>query len=119
MESTKLKFTRASAEAIQRWRELRLGMFIHWGPVSLRGTEIGWSRGNGVTVEDYDGLYRQFNPVHFNANEWVIVAKEAGMRYLVLTTKHHDGFCLWPTKQTDYHIGNTPFRRDVVGELDP
>jgi alpha-L-fucosidase len=107
----------APPEAIARWRAARFGMFIHWGPVSLKGTEIGWSRGAQVPVEEYDNLYRQFNPTLFNADEWVSVAKSAGMKYLVITTKHHDGFCLWDTKETDYNIMNTPFGRDVVKEL--
>ena len=92
-------------------------MFVHWGPVSLRGTEIGWSRGDAVPVEEYDALYRRFDPLAFDARAWARLARDAGMRYLVLTTKHHDGFCLWPSRLTDYHIGNTPFRRDVVREL--
>jgi alpha-L-fucosidase len=92
-------------------------MFIHWGPVSLKGTEIGWSRGDGVPIEEYDNLYKQFNPSKFNADEWVKIAKDAGAKYIILTTKHHDGFCLFDTKQTDYSIMNTPFGRDVVKEL--
>ncbi len=95
------------------WREARFGMFVHWGPVSLRGTEIGWSRGKEVPVEEYDGLYRRFDPTLFDARAWARLAKDAGMGYLVLTTKHHDGFCLWPSALTDYDIEATPFRRDV------
>ncbi|MGM9475014.1 alpha-L-fucosidase [Pedobacter sp. GSP4] len=95
----------------------RFGMFIHWGPVSLRGTEIGWSRDKQVSKEDYDNLYKEFNPVLFNADEWVKAAKDAGMKYLTITARHHDGFCLWPTKFTDYNIMNTPFKKDVVGAL--
>ncbi len=110
--------TRAESDAgMQWWRESRFGMFIHWGPVSLKGTEIGWSRGKEVPIDEYDQLYKQFNPTKFDAEEWVKVAKEAGMKYLVITSKHHDGFCLWPSKYTDYHIGNTPFKRDVLKEL--
>jgi len=103
--------------AVKRWQDLRFGMFIHWGPVSLTGHEIGWSRGHQVPLEKYDNLYKEFNPVKFNADEWVRIAQAAGMKYMVLTTKHHDGFCLWDTKFTDYNIMNTPFRRDVVKEL--
>ncbi len=109
--------TPAQPEAIKNWQDARFGMFIHWGPVALKGTEIGWSRGAQVPIEEYDNLYKQFNPTKFNADEWVAVAKAAGMKYMVLTTKHHDGFCLWDTKQTDYSIMNTPFKRDVVKEL--
>lgn len=108
------------------WREARFGLFIHWGPVSLKGTEISWSRANSNTncpnkgeipVEVYDNLYRQFNPTNFNAHEWAKIARDAGTKYVVLTAKHCDGFCLWHTKVIDYHIGNSPFRRDVCGEL--
>lgn len=95
----------------------RFGMFIHWGPVALRGTEIGWSRNREVKQPEYDSLYKEFNPVLFNADSWVKAAKDAGMKYLTITAKHHDGFCLWPTKFTDYNIMNSPFKRDVVGEL--
>jgi alpha-L-fucosidase len=95
----------------------RFGMFIHWGPVALRGTEIGWSRNREVKQGEYDSLYKEFNPVLFNADNWVKAAKDAGMKYLTITAKHHDGFCLWPTKFTDYNIMNSPFKRDIVGEL--
>ncbi|MCC6290237.1 MAG: alpha-L-fucosidase [Chitinophagaceae bacterium] len=95
----------------------RFGMFIHWGPVSLRGTEIGWSRDKQVTKEDYDSLYKEFNPVLFNADAWVKAAKDAGMKYLTITARHHDGFCLWPTKFTSYNIMNTPYKKDIVGAL--
>ena len=107
----------ADRAAVDHWRSLRFGMFIHWGPVSLTGHEIGWSRGAQTPVEIYDNLCKQFNPTNFNADQWVGIAKAAGMKYVVLTTKHHDGFCLWDTKLTDYNIINTPFHRDVVKEL--
>jgi len=110
-------WTPAKPEALQRWQEMRFGMFIHWGPVSIKGTEIGWSRGGQVPVGEYDNLYKQFNPAKFDADHWVAIAKAAGMKYIVLTTKHHDGFCLWDTKLTDYNIMHTPFHRDVVKEL--
>lgn len=107
----------ADPAAMKQWQDRRFGMFIHWGPVSLTGQEIGWSRGQQVPVEEYDQLYKQFNPTKFNARQWVKAAQGAGVKYIVLTTKHHDGFCLWDTKQTDYNIMNSPFGRDVVKEL--
>ncbi len=119
-------YLKASEEDVQWWRELKFGLFVHWGPVSLKGTEIGWSRGGErrgtggtgeIPVEVYDNLYKQFNPVEFNAAEWVQIAKDAGMRYMVFTSKHHDGFCMFNTQLTDYKITNSPFKRDVVGEL--
>ncbi|HXI71700.1 MAG TPA: alpha-L-fucosidase [Verrucomicrobiae bacterium] len=108
------------------WRDARFGMFIHWGPVSLTGQEISWSRANSNTnspnhgatpAEVYDNLYKRFNPTNFNANEWVDIAKSSGMKYMVLTAKHGDGFLLWDSKVDGYNIGATPFHRDVCAEL--
>jgi alpha-L-fucosidase len=116
----------AKPESLQRWREWRLGMFIHWGPVSFTEKEISWSRANtnpqcpnyGPTpADEYDNLYKKFDPVKFDANEWVAIARAAGMKYMVLTVKHCDGFLLWDSKVSDYNIMNTPFRRDVASEL--
>jgi alpha-L-fucosidase len=102
---------------MRNWQDKRFGMFIHWGPVSLTAKEIGWARGTQVPIDLYDNLYKQFNPTNFNADEWVQIAKAGGVKYIVLTTKHHDGFCLWDTRQTDYNIMHSPFGRDVVKEL--
>lgn len=117
----------ADEKDMQWYRDAKFGLFIHWGPVSLKGTEIGWSRGgerkfpnskgNEIPVEIYDNLYKEFNPVKFNADEWVSIAKAAGMKYLVFTTKHHDGFAMFDSQLTDYKITNSPFKRDVVKEL--
>ena len=104
-------------ESLKKWQDRKFGLFIHWGPVSLRGTEIGWSRGVQVPVDEYDHLYKEFNPVLFDAKEWVSIAREAGMKYLVITSKHHDGFCLWPSNFTNYDIISTPFRKDILKEL--
>jgi alpha-L-fucosidase len=121
--------TNAHSAELEAWRAERFGMFIHWGPVSLKGTEIGWSRGgerrgyrsqgNQVPVEVYDNLYKEFNPTNFDARAWVATAKAAGMKYLVFTTRHHDGFSMFDTKADDYKITSplSPFRRDVVKEL--
>ena len=103
--------------ALNRWQAMRFGMFIHWGPVSLTGQEIGWSRGAQTPVAEYDNLYTRFNPEKFNADEWVSAARAAGMKYIVLTTKPHDGFCLFDTKLTDFNIMKSPFKRDVTREL--
>lgn len=108
---------KTSKAVMDDFMDQRFGMFIHWGPVTLRGTEIGWSRGHEVPVEDYDNLYKEFNPVLFDADAWVKTAKDAGMKYLTIISKHHDGFCLWPTKFSDYNIMNSPYKKDIVGEL--
>jgi alpha-L-fucosidase len=118
----------APKAAIERWKDLRFGMFVHWGPVSIVGTEIGWSRagerrgrtGTGnVPVEVYDNLYRMFNPVKFDPDQWVQLAKDAGMKYLVFTTRHHDGFTNFDSKLTDYKITSekSPYRKDIVRML--
>jgi len=104
-------------QSMKDFMDLRFGMFIHWGPVTLRGTEIGWSRNHQVAQNDYDSLYKEFDPVLFDADAWVKTAKDAGMKYIVITAKHHDGFCLWPTAYTKYNIMQTPFKKDVVGAL--
>jgi alpha-L-fucosidase len=120
--------SRAPAEALRRWQDRRFGMFIHYGPVSLKGAEISWSRAgerrdrqetitNGIPAAAYDQLYLQFNPTKFNAREWVAIAKRAGMKYIVFTTKHHDGFVMFDSQFTDYKITRSPFQRDLFGEL--
>ncbi|MCX7045326.1 MAG: alpha-L-fucosidase [Candidatus Sumerlaeota bacterium] len=118
---------KADPKRMEAWKDLRFGMFIHWGSVSLKGTEIGWSRGaerpgvggkGEIPADVYDNLYKQFNPTLFKADEWVQIAKDAGMKYMVLTTRHHDGFSMFDTKQSDYKITSPdcPFKRDVVKE---
>jgi alpha-L-fucosidase len=113
-------------ERLQWWAEARFGLFIHWGPVSLKATEISWSRANTnpkcpnngpIPAAVYDRLYQQFNPTNFNAGQWVRLAKAAGIKYMVLTAKHCDGFLLWDSKVSDYNIMHTPFKRDVCAEL--
>ncbi|HKL31395.1 MAG TPA: alpha-L-fucosidase [Tangfeifania sp.] len=102
---------------LEEFMDMKYGMFVHWGPVSLKGTEIGWSRGREVPVEEYDNLYKSFNPTKFNADEWIKTAKEAGMKYFVITTRHHDGFSIWPTDYSDYDIAATPYKKDVLMQL--
>ena len=109
------------------WREARFGLFVHWGPASVNGTEISWSRighpfdhhgHETVPPEVYDNLYQKFNPVKFDADAWMRMAKDAGMKYVVFITKHHDGFSMWPTKlRADYSIAAGPFRRDLCREI--
>jgi alpha-L-fucosidase len=113
-------------ERLRWWAEARFGMFIHYGPVTLTGQEISWSRANSnphcpnkgsIPVEVYDNLYKEFNPVQFNASDWTGAAKSTGMKYVVLTAKHCDGFLLWDSKVDRYNIMATPFKRDLAGEL--
>lgn len=119
--------TPRSDSYMQRWRDYGLGQFIHWGVYSIPGGEWNgktytgaaeWIRSwSEMPKNVYDNLYKEFNPVNFHAKEWAKMAKEMGVKYLIFTTKHHDGFCMWPSKYTEYSIKNTPYKKDVVKEL--
>ncbi|MGC9354462.1 MAG: alpha-L-fucosidase [Mariniphaga sp.] len=102
---------------LKEFQDMKFGMFVHWGPVSLKGTEIGWSRGREVPIEEYDNLYKEFNPVQFDADQWMKILKDAGMKYFIITSRHHDGFSLWPTEYSDYDISATPYQNDVLMEM--
>jgi alpha-L-fucosidase len=110
---------------MQWWREARFGMFIHWGLYAIPAGEWNgqtnhaeWIRTTAqIPLEEYDKFVQQFNPVKFNAEEWVQMAKDAGMKYIVITSKHHDGFCLFDSKYTDFDVMSTPFQRDILKEL--
>lgn len=113
-------------ERLKWWAEARFGIFIHWGPVSITGKEISWSRANTnpkcpnkgqIPAQEYDSLYKVFNPYKFNPENWIGLIKASGAKYFVLTAKHCDGFLLWHSKVSDYNISNTPFRKDVCYEL--
>ncbi len=112
-------------ERMAWWRDARFGMFIHWGLYSIPAGEwkgdkshAEWIRTTAqIPLEEYNKFVGQFNPVKFNAEEWVLAAKDAGMKYIVLTSKHHDGFCLWDSDQTDFDVMGTPFKRDILKEL--
>ncbi|MGH2369338.1 MAG: alpha-L-fucosidase [Chloroflexota bacterium] len=110
------------------WREARFGMFIHWGLYAIPAGEWKGQRIPGIgewimyrariPVKEYEQLARQFNPVKFDAAAWVSLAKRAGQKYLVITSKHHDGFCIFDSQVTDYDIVHaTPFGRDPLKEL--
>lgn len=112
---------------MQRWREHGLGQFIHWGVYAIPGGHwdgkfytgaAEWIRSwKDMPNDAYDNLYKEFNPTAFNAKEWAKMAKNMGAKYLIFTTKHHDGFCLWPSKYTNYTIANSPYKKDIVKEI--
>jgi alpha-L-fucosidase len=101
---------------VQWFRDAKLGIFIHWNPSSVNGTEISWSR-NEVGHEKYDNLYKQFKAENFNADEWIKIFHDAGAKYAVFVPKHHDGFCMFDTKTSDYNVMHTPFGRDYIKEI--
>ncbi|MBR5527414.1 MAG: alpha-L-fucosidase, partial [Clostridia bacterium] len=93
------------------------GMFIHWGIYSqLKSHEQVLARYD-MENRGYEKLIHTFDPVNYDPEEWVLLAKRAGMKYICFTTKHHDGFCMWDTKYTDYNIMHTPYGRDVTRML--
>ncbi len=113
---------------MQWFRDAKFGMFIHWGAYSTAGGVWNgrpvpgageWLLSNAqITVADYEPLRAQFNPVKFDAARWVSIAKDAGMKYIVITSKHHDGFGLWDSALSDWDVGNSPFApRDPLKEL--
>ncbi len=109
-------------EKLEHWQDQKFGIIIHWGLYAVPGIIESWAlcsegwieRDSTVAYEDfktwYRGLKKEFNPVKFNPEQWATVAKEAGMKYLVFTTKHHDGFCMFDTKETDFRITDGPFK---------
>jgi alpha-L-fucosidase len=102
---------------VKWFTDARFGMFIHWSPLGAIDQEIGWSWGNQVTKEKYMQMCKDFNPTKFDANEWVRIGKNAGMKYIVFVPKHHSGFSLWDTKATDFNIMNTPYGQDICKQL--
>jgi len=107
------------------WREARFGLFIHWGLYSIPAGEwkgkanyAEWIRNQAqIPLKVYDKFVSKFNPVKFNAEYWVRMAKDAGMKYIVITSKHHDGFCLFNSKYTNFDVMATPFKKDILKEL--
>jgi alpha-L-fucosidase len=121
-----LNESRAQYEArMDWWSQARFGMFIHWGLYSIPAGEwkgstnhAEWIRTTAqIPLTEYDKFVGQFNPVKLNATEWVRMAKNAGMKYITITSKHHDGFCLFDSKYTDFDVASTPFKRDILKEL--
>lgn len=97
--------------------EKRFGMFVHWGLYSIPGWHEQHQWRGRVPRSEYVKLAGKWNPVKFNPDEWLDLMEAAGMKYITITTKHHDGFCLWDTKQTAFNTMNTPYRQDVIGKL--
>jgi len=97
--------------------EKRYGMFVHWGLYSIPAWHEQHQWRARVPRSEYVKLASQWNPVKFNPEQWLDLMEEAGMKYITITTKHHDGFCLWDTKQTKFNTMNTPYKQDVIGKL--
>ena len=104
-------------EARHQFQDNKYGMFIHWGLSSVLGDGEWVMNNRNIKVADYTRLLRSFNPVDFDAAKWVATVKNAGMKYIVFITRHHDGFSNWDTKQSDWKITNTPYGKDVLKML--
>jgi alpha-L-fucosidase len=108
----------SNLKAREWFQNARFGMFIHWGVYSVLGDGEWVMNNRKMTVAEYEKLPPQFNPAEFNAAEWVALAKAAGMKYITITSKHHDGFAMWATKQTHWNIVDaTPYKKDPLKML--
>jgi alpha-L-fucosidase len=125
-QQTKTETRKEKDERMAWWREARFGLFIHWGLYAIPAGEWKGETSHAewilttaqIPVKEYENFAPQFNPVKFDPQEWVSLAKDAGMKYIVITSKHHDGFCLFDSKLTDYDVMDaTPFKRDILKEL--
>ncbi|RZK59462.1 MAG: alpha-L-fucosidase [Pedobacter sp.] len=106
--------TTANLEARKWFNDARFGLFIHWGPFSIPGSGEWVMNQRKITVNNYTRLKDFFNPSAFDAAQYVSMAKNAGMKYITLITRHHDGFSMWDTKYSDFNIINTPYKKDIV-----
>ena len=116
-----------SDAAMKKFRDNRLGAFIHWGLYAIPGGEWNGKMYNGaaewlkswanVPADEWLRLMDQWNPEKFNAKVWAKMARKMGVKYVKITTKHHEGFCLWPSKYSNYTVAQTPYKKDILGEL--
>lgn len=107
----------ASPNGLNWFQDARFGMFIHWGLYSILARQEWVMHLERIPVPEYEKLAGQFNPTRFNADEWVSIAADAGQKYIVITSRHHDGFSMYDTALSDYKVTNTPFKRDPIAEL--
>lgn len=109
--------SKENLEARNWFDSARFGMFIHWGASSVLGHGEWVMNQRNIRVPEYQRLQQIFNPIGFDAKKWVSTAKNAGMHYITLITRHHDGFSLWDTKHSDWKITNTPYGKDIVKQI--
>ncbi len=129
-----VKVPMASPETVENWKDNKFGLFIHWGPISQKGLPLSHSRHSEshhkggkpykpykkglIEPEEYDVQYKTFNPTKYNPDEIVQLAKDAGMKYIVFTAKHHDGFSMFDSKVSDYDMMATPYKKDILKMLE-
>jgi alpha-L-fucosidase len=106
-----------SNQGLNWFQDIRFGMFIHWGLYSILAKQEWVMHTDRIPVPEYEKLAPQFNPTKFNADEWASVAADAGQKYMVITSRHHDGFSMYDTALSNYKVTNTPFGRDPIREI--
>ncbi len=110
--------SKENLEAREWFKDARFGLFIHWGVYSVLGDGEWVMNNQNISIEEYEKLPSFFNPVYFDAEEWVLMAKDAGMKYITITSRHHDGFSMFDSKASDYNIvKKTPYGKDVLKML--
>ena len=110
--------TKENLEAREWFQDARFGLFIHWGVYSVLGDGEWVMNNQNISIKEYEKLSTFFNPVYFDAEEWVLMAKNAGMKYITITSRHHDGFSMFDSKASDYNIvDKTPYGKDVLKML--
>jgi alpha-L-fucosidase len=118
-EDTGTARLQASRQGVQAFANARYGLSMHWGLYALKGRGEWVMHTERIPWDSYRDRLAQYNPTRFNAEEWADLMLESGQKFLLITSKHHDGFCMWDTALTDWKITNTPFKRDVLAELAP
>jgi len=120
VEDTSHARLQASRKGVKRFLASPFGLSMHWGLYSLSHTGTEWIYySDNIPLKVYRKRMEAFNPVRFNAEEWADLMVEAGQKFLLITSKHHDGFCLWDTRQTEFKVTNAAFGRDILAELAP
>ena len=125
-KEVKVETAPSDVERMAWWREAKFGLFIHWGVYAVPAGQYGDNTNYGewimhsarIPSAEYKEYAKQFNPTKYNPKEWVKIAREAGMRYIVITSKHHDGFALYPSDVTDWDVADaSPYGKDLLGPL--
>ena len=109
--------TAANLAARKQFQDMKFGMFIHWGASSVLGSGEWVMNNRNIRVKEYQNLQRVFNPIDFDAKAWVDAAQGAGMNYITIITRHHDGFSNWDTRESDWKITRTPYGKDALKQL--
>ena len=118
VEDTSSVKLQATERGVRRWQKAGYSLSVHWGLYALSTKGNEWIYYNDqIPYGEYRVRMDRFNPTRFNAEEWADLMVEAGQKFLIITSKHHDGFCLWDTPLTDFKVTNTPFGRDILAEL--